>query len=208
MPDERVQAAIKNWAPRFIPQGVDYNDFFRTTARIERWDDWCREWCLTGELRAELATRAQEKGNSVSAGQAWVAAALAYHLAKFLFQDHPDEYKEAAQDSIDAYARGLALLEPSAERIEIPFEGAAMVGILRKPQGLERPPLVVLLPGLDSTKEEFFYWIVPWEQGQKIVNAIGGNAEFALFENGNHVCDNIPYIFRPLTADWLKEKLR
>ncbi len=27
MPDERVEAAIKNWAPRFTSQGVDYNDF-------------------------------------------------------------------------------------------------------------------------------------------------------------------------------------
>jgi len=36
MPDERVQSAIINWAPRFTSQGVDYNDFQRTTARISR----------------------------------------------------------------------------------------------------------------------------------------------------------------------------
>jgi hypothetical protein len=28
-----------------------------------------------------------------------------------------------------------------------------------------------------------------------------------MFENGNHVCNNIPFVYRPLTADWLKEKL-
>ena len=50
MPDERVQAAINNWAPRFTSQGVDYNDFFRTTARIQKWDEWCREWCVTGDM--------------------------------------------------------------------------------------------------------------------------------------------------------------
>ncbi len=38
MPDERVEAAIKNWAPRFTSQGVDYNDFFRTTSRVEKWE--------------------------------------------------------------------------------------------------------------------------------------------------------------------------
>ena len=43
MPDERVEAAIKNWAPRFTSQGVDYNDFFRTTARIQKWEEWCHE---------------------------------------------------------------------------------------------------------------------------------------------------------------------
>ena len=32
MPDARVQAAIDNWAPRMVTQGIDYNDFVRTTA--------------------------------------------------------------------------------------------------------------------------------------------------------------------------------
>ncbi|MBI5828883.1 MAG: alpha/beta fold hydrolase, partial [Chloroflexi bacterium] len=33
-----------------------------------------------------------------------------------------------------------------------PFDGATMVGTLR------RPPLALLLPGLDSVKEEFYSW--------------------------------------------------
>ena len=38
--DERVQSAIDNWAPRFISNGVDANDFQRITNSVERWDDW------------------------------------------------------------------------------------------------------------------------------------------------------------------------
>ena len=57
MPDERVEAAIKNWAPRFTSQGVDYNDFFRTTTRVEKWEDWCREWVATGDVHHDLADR-------------------------------------------------------------------------------------------------------------------------------------------------------
>ena len=45
------------------------------------------------------------------------------------------------------------------------------------------------------------------EQAHKILKAIGSNAELAMFEIGNHVYNNIPYVDRPLTADWLKEKL-
>ncbi|MDE3090387.1 MAG: alpha/beta fold hydrolase [Chloroflexota bacterium] len=349
MPDARVQAAINNWAPRFIAQGVDYNDFFRTTARIERWDDWCREWCATADAHAALAARAQARGNALSAGEASIAAALCYHFARFLFQDHRDEYSAASRQATAAHARGLQFLDLSAERIEIPFAGATMVGILRLPRAMRRAPLVLLLPGLDSTKEEFFHWentfldrgmatftlegpgqgecqapiradyevavsaaldaltkrddidatrigaagvslggyyamraaafeprlcavvencgpfewgecwdglneltraafqyhsgardaeearrraqtlslqdaaprvrqpllvihgkqdrLIPWEQAQKIARAVGANAELALFENGSHVCNNIPYVYRPLTADWLKEQL-
>ena len=31
MPDERVAAAIQHWAPRFVTNGVDFNDFRRVT---------------------------------------------------------------------------------------------------------------------------------------------------------------------------------
>lgn len=351
MPDGRVEAAIKNWAPRFISQGVDYNDFFRTTMRIEKWEDWCREWVATGDIHRDLAVNAQDKGHIVSAGEAYIAAALSYHFGKFLFQEYHEEYAAAADKSVAAFAKGLHLLDPTGERIEIPFDGTTMVGILRRPPRVDKPPLVLLLPGLDSTKEEFFYWanvflkrglatfsldgpgqgecgynssirsdyetavstaldvltqrtdidpnrigvagvslggyyasraaafvprlkaavgncgpwnfaecwhslpsltrsafqyhsgakseaeavananklsldgvaqkikqplliihgkldrVIPWEQGVKIVEAVGPNAELAMFENGNHVCNNIPYVYRPLTADWLKEKL-
>ena len=40
----------------------------------------------------------------------------------------------------------------------MPYEGITMAANLRRPAGAARPPLVVLLPGLDSTKEEFFAW--------------------------------------------------
>jgi 2,6-dihydroxypseudooxynicotine hydrolase len=52
--------------------------------------------------------------------------------------------------------RGLELLDPAAERVEIPFGGASLVGNLRRPPGADCPPLVLLIAGLDSAKEEFF----------------------------------------------------
>ncbi len=49
------------------------------------------------------------------------------------------------------------LLDPSAERVEAPLpDGGRVVANLRRPAGDGARPLVVLIPGLDSTKEEFF----------------------------------------------------
>jgi pimeloyl-ACP methyl ester carboxylesterase len=48
------------------------------------------------------------------------------------------------------------LLDPAAERLEMSVDGGELVGNLRRPAGVERPPLVILVPGLDSTNEEFF----------------------------------------------------
>ncbi len=48
----------------------------------------------------------------------------------------------------------LPHLRPPGERVEIPYEGKTLAGILRKPAGVERPPVVAMAMGLDSTKEE------------------------------------------------------
>ena len=52
-----------------------------------------------------------------------------------------------------------AVLDPGAERIEAELDGGTVVANLRRPPGATEPvPLVVLIPGLDSTKEEFYLW--------------------------------------------------
>ena len=48
--------------------------------------------------------------------------------------------------------------------------------------------------------------IIPWEQTKRIADA-APNAEFVLFDEGNHVCNNLPYRYRPLVADWPSRKL-
>jgi pimeloyl-ACP methyl ester carboxylesterase len=157
MPDERVQAAIDNWAPRFVSQGVDFNDFQRVTAGLESWPEWLPAWVENGDRHAARAREAEEKGRTRTAGEAWNHAALSYHFAKFVWMVDMDRYRETADKAVGALREVHRLLDPGAERVEIPFEGTTMVGNLRIPSG-KRPPLVLLLPGLDSTKEEFWEW--------------------------------------------------
>jgi len=154
--DAQVASAIANWGPRFTAQGVDPGDFARVTAGIERWADWLGAWRDNGDLHAGLAAEAVARGWSRTAGEAWIRAAVSYHFGKFVWMLDMDAHDAVAGQAVAAYRAGLDLLDPSAERIEIPFGGAAMVGNLRKPPGADRPPLVLLIAGLDSTKEEFF----------------------------------------------------
>ena len=350
MPDARVQAAIANWAPRFVSNGVDVNDFQRTTARIEKWEEWLDAWVETAEEHQSLAEEAEAAGNELTAGEAYLAAALCYHFAKFVWVVDVERNHAATRQAIDCLYRAHRYLDPAAERVEIPFDGAGLVGNLRRPSEVERPALVLLLPGLDSTKEEFFRWedvflarglatfsldgpgqgesgfttsirpdyeaavtatldalagrddldldrvgaagvslggyyapraasleprvkavagvsgafnfgecweglpaltretfrhhsgvldedaarakayeldlapviaeldrpglmvtgkldrVIPWEQTKRIADEAPATS-FVLFEEGNHVCNNIPYKYRPLVADWLREEL-
>jgi pimeloyl-ACP methyl ester carboxylesterase len=346
VPDARVQAAIDNWAPRFVSQGVDFNDFLRTTAGLERWEDWLDAWVATGDSHTVLAQEAEEAGNARSAGEAYVRAALCYHFAKFVWLVDLDRHREATELAIAAVHAAHRHLDPGAKRVEIHFEGELLVGNLRRPRGSGAGvPLVLLLPGLDSTKEEFFNWeevflsrgmatfsfdgpgqgesgfrthirpdyefavsaaldtlawdgavgaagvslggyyapraaareprlaavagvsgafnfgecwdglppltreafthhsgaedeedarakaleldlapviaeldrpalmvtgkldrLIPWEQTKRIADK-APDGRFVLYEEGNHVCNNIPYKYRPLVADWLAEEL-
>jgi 2,6-dihydroxypseudooxynicotine hydrolase len=48
--------------------------------------------------------------------------------------------------------------------------------------------------------------LIPWESTRRQADA-APLGEFVLYEDGNHVCANVPYKARPLVADWLAEKL-
>ncbi len=158
MPDARVQAAISNWAPRFTSQGVDYNDFVRTTSQIDTWDQWLDAWAATGDMHAELAQSAENENHALSAGEAWVRAALCYHFAKFVWMVDMDKYRATANKAVQSLYAAHRQLDPTAERLEMSLDGKLIVANLRRPTGVNQPPLVILLPGLDSTKEEFFNW--------------------------------------------------
>jgi dipeptidyl aminopeptidase/acylaminoacyl peptidase len=350
VPDERIRAAVANWAPRFVTNGVDPNDFQRVTEPLERWDDWLGAWSANGDLHAGLARDAESHGRTPTAGRAWVRAALSYHFAKFVWVVDLARHREAADRAVDALRQAHRLLDPSAERLEVPFASTTMVATLRRPPVVEHPPLVFLLPGLDSTKEEFFDWedvfldrgmatlsldgpgqgetgyathiradyevgvaamldhlsgrrdldldrvgavgvslggyyapraaafepriraavsiggpynfgdcwdalpmltretfvhhsgatgedegrelalqldlgpvlpglrtpllvifgkldrLIPWQHAERVA-AEAPNAELVMYEHGNHVCNNIPYLYRPLAADWTREQL-
>ncbi len=50
--------------------------------------------------------------------------------------------------------------------------------------------------------------MIPLAEGERLTRAAAGPTDFVVFEEGNHVCFNISYKFRPLTADWTVERLQ
>jgi dienelactone hydrolase len=49
--------------------------------------------------------------------------------------------------------------------------------------------------------------LISAKEGERLARAASGPTELVVFEEGNHVCFNISYKFRPLTADWMAERL-
>ena len=152
--DERLAAAISHWAPRFTMNGVTAGDFERITSGLERWADWCAAWTTVASEHEQLGRDALAAGHDRSAGAHLSQAAVYYHFAKFLFVDDLDQMRTAHMAAVRCLDDALPYLDPPGQRIEIPFEGSHLVGILRQPAGQGQHPVILMIPGLDSTKEE------------------------------------------------------
>lgn len=155
MVDVLLETAISNWEPRFTANGVDASDYARITKSLERWDDWCAAWCAGAEVHLALGDVAFDEGRRRSAGEFYARAATYFHFAKFLFVHDLDQAKAAHARAVAALNKATPLFVPPATRHEIPFDGSHLVGLLRLPVEGGPHPTVLLIPGLDSTKEEF-----------------------------------------------------
>src|SRR6516162_5074903 len=60
-------------------------------------------------------------------------------------------------------------------------------------------PLLVVVGAEDK--------LVPPSEGERLAKTAAGPTELVVYPEGNHVCFNISYKFRPLTADWIAERL-
>src|SRR6266702_1052576 len=296
--DELVQSAIDNWAPRFIANGVDANDFQRVTNSVERWDDWCQKWSECGAMHEQMGEKAEAEEHYESTASHYFHAAISYHFGKYLFVRKPHELRAAHEHTVHAYRKALPFFDFPGERVaihgpgqgemefeypmrfdyEIPIKhaidylesspdvDAGRVGLMgvslggyyvvraaaferrvkatisnggpySPVDGFEQRPLI--------SRETYIYRnkaanqedalnklkqfdlqgvakkvecpllvivgrrdrLVPPEQGVRIATEAGSKAELWLFEDGNHVCNNIIYKHRPQQADWMRSKL-
>ncbi|WP_405624037.1 alpha/beta hydrolase family protein [Streptomyces sp. NBC_00076] len=123
--------------------GLDPHEYLHVTGGLASVDGWGQAFIRTAQ---QHAARAKQAASPTSAGEHYQVAARWFHIATLA--PHGDQ-DLAAAEADRAMGRALALLEPGARRIE----GPAFTGWLRGPA--DAPATVVVVPGLDSSKEEF-----------------------------------------------------
>jgi dipeptidyl aminopeptidase/acylaminoacyl peptidase len=64
-----------------------------------------------------------------------------------------DQMRTAHRAAVRCHERAMELVPFPGRKVRILFDGAAIVGVLRQPAGTGPYPTVILVPGLDSTKE-------------------------------------------------------
>ena len=156
--DPQVDQIFAHFIPRYRATGVDQNDLERLVARIDRWEDWCRIWSEEAGRHEALARDAEVKDRTLTAAEAWLRAAIYYHYGKHLFGAVPDEFDAAHANMLRCYASAAAGIAPPMQRLVVPFGEHRLHAYLRLPRDVERPPVAIILPGLDASKEELHVW--------------------------------------------------
>ena len=160
--DPRVESAVAHWAPRFVSNGVLLADFEEVTKSINRWEDWCEAWSMRATVHEALGRDALGGGYKLSASEHLSRAAVYYHFAKFVFVHDLAQMRAAHMKAVECKQLALPHMRPPAQRVEIPFEGRSLAGFLRLPPGPSKPPVMIMVPGLDSAKEELEAYELPF----------------------------------------------
>lgn len=152
---EKLSTVVDNWLPRFLANGLDALQVQGVLGRIERWDQWADAWTDSAQGWEDLARAAVKAGHDLTAGAHFQRAALTLQFAQFVLTED-----EAAREAIHRrqaalYLAAAPLLRPPAQPVAIPFGHATLPGYLRRPTGRPEVGLVLLVPGLESTKEQF-----------------------------------------------------
>lgn len=150
-----VESAIDQGIHRFLADGVHYRDLMDIRAAAPNWKAWPEtwsKWAADAEKRGEAGLSAKA---TLSAATEFARASLYYHYGQYLLFDDLQLKKQVHDKKRDAFKRAAPLFEVPMERVEIPFDGIKMAGYFRVPTGVKKPPCVILLGGLDTTKEDY-----------------------------------------------------
>ena len=153
--DELVASAVAHWGPRFTVNGVTVGRLRAGHRRARAVGGLVRRLGRPGPEHEALGRDALAEGRTRSAGEHLAQAAVYHHFAKFVFVEDLDQMRAAHARAVACLDDALPHLDPPGRRVEIPFEGSPAGR--RAPAAAPAPgphPVVVLVPGLDSTKEE------------------------------------------------------
>ena len=110
-------------------------------------DQWGAAWMSIGDRHMERAEAADQEATAH-----YLAAWRLYTLGRWpvMSTDKKRHSYAKAQQAFAAYGKRV---NPPIEKLQVPFEGRFIEAFIQKPEGIERPPVVVNIGGSDLWKD-------------------------------------------------------
>lgn len=117
---------------------------------------WPVAWKYAANRYKAIAEKAEAENFKVTAGNNFLRASLLAHAGQMMCR--PEWYEKIELQMIRASSYRRAALHLGLEEHKIPYRDHFLPGYLWIPKGVDKPPLVIMAPGADSTKEECHRW--------------------------------------------------
>lgn len=153
--DDRLESMYRRFTWRILSNYVTPFEFDRQQRAITDYEQWCESWCALAAEHGRRGDEAAAEGRRATAGDEYIRAGLTCHWASFMFTHDKEAYRRALDDMAGYWQKAAPLVDPPMALLDVPFEKTHLHGYLRVPPG-PPPPVAVLLPGADSTKEELY----------------------------------------------------
>ncbi len=154
--DERLESMYRRFTWRILSNSVSPWEFEKLKSEISDYEQWCSKWSALAAEHEARGDTAFAAGYFVTAGEAYIRAGLIYHWATFMFTHDQPQFRAGLQAMGAVWSKAAPLLNPQMEILKVLYEGTPLNGYIQRPIGVDNPPLVLLVPGADSTKEELF----------------------------------------------------
>jgi alpha-beta hydrolase superfamily lysophospholipase len=139
--------------------GGDFFEIMETAGQIKLNDEneWHAKWYELGSRNDFKGDEAENNGESATARLYFLRAANYYRMSDFYLG--PDDPKEIAtyDKTVLSFQRASKHFDHSFELVDVPFEGVRLPAYLLGVQRKERAPVVILMGGADSLKEEYYF---------------------------------------------------
>jgi dienelactone hydrolase len=117
-----------------------------------------QQWVKMADKLVELAAEDEVRGRKFSAGRKLQRASLYYIVAERMQGHGAAARMETFRKGQESFRRAMALGRENCERVEIPYEGKFIPGLITRGAGAKGTgPWVLYVNGLDSCKE-MLYW--------------------------------------------------
>ena len=147
---------------RLATMGIDEAVAGDVLGRTRRIADWPDAWMVAAQRALGNARIAAKGGNADIAAHEKKQAALAFHAASW---PPPDErtLRTLRSSAATLFAEAMSVLDPGIRPLEIPWRATRLPALLaHPPDGARAAPVVVLLNGATTSKEETIAWAGPF----------------------------------------------
>jgi dienelactone hydrolase len=137
---------------------LDYSDLQRILARVVDLRTWYGSFREEAVRAEELARRFADEGRALSAADLFHRASACYHWGAYLARFGSDQKAEGRSHRVLSYREAVRLWGDRIVPVAIPYRDIEMPGYLHLADRERPAPVVIMVNGADSVKEEYHNW--------------------------------------------------